>query len=91
VSDSSPLTYLRERTCELDIERTCELDIDRTCELDSGVFALQGLKYFASCAWPMLLRKLGDRWKWKGESWFHYTKVLFVGVVGITEMWFYLV
>ena len=54
-----------------------------------GVFTLQGLKRFSSWAWPMALRKLGNRWK--GESWFHYTKVLFVGVVGNAEMWFYLV
>ena len=54
-----------------------------------GVFTLQGLKRFASCAWPTVLRKLGIRLKGKGESWFHYTNVLFVGVVRIAEMWFY--
>jgi len=41
-----------------------------------GVYAMQGLKTFAACAWPMVLRKLGNRWKWKGESWFQYRKVL---------------
>jgi len=35
------------------------------------------IQRFASCAWPMVLQKLGNKWKWKGESWFHYTKVLF--------------
>jgi len=55
-----------------------------------GVFTLQGTRRFASCVWFMVLRKLGNRWKCKGESWFHYTKVLFVDVVGITKMWFYL-
>jgi len=25
-----------------------------------GVFTLQGLERFASCAWPMVLRKLGN-------------------------------
>jgi len=54
-----------------------------------SVVALQGLKRIAACAWPMVLRKLGNRWKCKGESWFHCTKVLCVGVVGIAEMWFY--
>jgi len=24
---------------------------------------------FASWVWPMVLRKLGNRWKWKGEAW----------------------
>jgi len=56
-----------------------------------GVFTLQGLKRFAVWVWPMVLGKLGNRWKWKGEAWFHYTKVLSVRVVGIAEMWFYLV
>jgi len=45
----------------------------------------------ASYALPIALRKLGNRWKWKGESRFHYTKVFFVGVVGFVEMWFYFV
>jgi len=56
-----------------------------------GRFYTARTQRFASCAWPMVLRKLGNRWKWEGESWFHYTKVLFVGVVGIAEMWFYAV
>jgi len=55
------------------------------------LFALQGTRRFASCAWPTVLWRLGNRWKWKGESWFHYRKVLFVGVVEIIETWFYLV
>ena len=33
----------------------------------------------------------GNRWKWKGESWLHYRNVLFISVVGIAEMWSYLV
>jgi len=37
------------------------------------------------------IAKAGNRWIWKGESWFHYRKVLFVGVVEIVETWFYLV
>jgi len=52
---------------------------ERTCELDTA--------RFVSWVWPMVLRKLGNRWKWKGEAWFHYTKVLFVGVIGIADMW----
>jgi len=55
-----------------------------------GVFTLQGLKD--------LLRALGlcycESWEIgenEDESRFHYTKVLFVGVVGIADMWFYLV
>ena len=73
VSDSSPLAYLRERTCELDI----------------GAFL--HCKEFEDLlrAWPTVLRKLGNRWKRKGESWFHYRKVPFIGVVGIAEMWFH--
>jgi len=45
VSDSSPLAYLRERTCKLDI----------------GRFYTARTQRFASCAWPMVLRKLGNR------------------------------
>jgi len=56
-----------------------------------GRFNTARTQRFFSCVWPMVLRKLGNRWKWKGETWFHYTKALFVGVVGIAEMWFYLV
>ena len=56
-----------------------------------GRFYTARTQKIAACAWPMVWRKLGNRWKWKGESWFHYTNVLFVGVVGIAEMWFYLV
>jgi len=55
-----------------------------------GVFTLQGIRRFASCDWSTVLRKLGKRLKWKGESWFHYRNVLFVGAVGIAETWFYL-
>ena len=33
---------------------------------------MQRIRRFASCDWPMVLRKQGNRWKWKGESWFHY-------------------
>ena len=55
-----------------------------------GRFYTARTQRFTSWVWPMVLRKLGNRWKWKGEAWFHYTKVLFVGVVGIAEMWFYL-
>ena len=63
-----------------------------TCELDIGVFLhCKKLKKFASYTWPMVLWKLGNRWKWKGESWFHDGKVLFVGVVGIAITWFHLV
>jgi len=40
--------------------------------------------------WLTVRQKVRDRLKWKGESWFHYRKVLFVGVVGIAETWFYL-
>jgi len=32
------------------------------------VFTLQGTRRFASCAWPMVLRKLGNRWKWRADS-----------------------
>jgi len=56
-----------------------------------GRFYTARTQRFVSLAWRMVLQKLGNRWKWKGEAWFHYTKVLFVGVVGIAEMWFYLV
>ena len=56
-----------------------------------GRFYTARTQRFASCSWPMVLRKLRNRWKWKGESWFHNRKVLFVGVVGIAEMWFCLV
>jgi len=42
-----------------------------------GVFTLQGTRRFASCVWFIVLRNLGNRWKGKGENWFHYTKVLF--------------
>ena len=56
-----------------------------------GRFYTARTQRFASWVWPMVLRKLGIRWKWEGEAWFHYTKVLFVGVVGIAEMSFYLV
>jgi len=56
-----------------------------------GSFYTARTQRFASWVWPMVLRKLGNRWKWKGEAWFRYTKVLFVGVVGIAEMWFCLV
>ena len=48
VSHSSPLAHLRERNL-------------RTRYW--GAFTLQGLKRFASWAWPMVLRKLGNRWK----------------------------
>jgi len=44
-----------------------------------GVFTLQGIRRFASCVLPMVLRKLGNMLKWKGESWFHYRKALFIG------------
>ena len=54
-----------------------------------SVFTMQVTRRFASCVWPTVLWKLGHRWKWKGESWFNYRKVLFVGAVGITETWFY--
>ena len=37
-----------------------------------GRFYIARTQRFASCAWPMVLRKLRNRWKWKGESWFHY-------------------
>jgi len=56
-----------------------------------GRFHTSRTQRFTSWVWPMVRRKLGNRWKWKSESWFHYTKVLFVGVIGIAEMWFYLV
>ena len=56
-----------------------------------GRFHTARTQRFASWVWPMVLRKLVNRWKWKGEAWFHYTKVLFAGAVGIAEMWFYLV
>jgi len=75
VSDSSPLAYLCERTCKLKL----------------GVLTLQGTQRFASCAWPVVLWKLGNRLKWKGESWFHYRELLFAGVLRIAETWFYLV
>ena len=55
-----------------------------------GRFYTARTQIFASWVWPMVLRRLENRWKWKVEAWFHYTKVLFVGVVGIAEMWFYL-
>ena len=57
-----------------------------------GCFYSARTQRFASWVWPMVLRRLGNRWKWKGESCF-CTKVLFVhvGIVGIAEMWFYLV
>ena len=58
VSGSSPLAYLRERICELDI----------------GAFLHCKDWRFASCAWPMVLRKPGNRWKWKDECWFHCIK-----------------
>jgi len=54
-----------------------------------GVFTLQGIRRFASCDWPTVLRKLENRWKWKRERWFHYRKELFVGVVSSAETWFY--
>jgi len=44
VSDSSPLAYLRERTSELDI----------------GAFLHCKDSRFASCDWPVVLRKLGN-------------------------------
>ena len=56
-----------------------------------GRFYIARTQRFASLVWPMVLWKLGNMWKWKGEAWFHCTKVLFVGVVGNAEMWFYLV
>jgi len=56
-----------------------------------GVFTLQGIRRFASCDSPIVLGEAGIGWKWKGENWFHYRKVLFIGVVGIAETWFYLV
>jgi len=40
-----------------------------------GVFTLQGTRRFPSCDWPMVWRKLGNRWKWRGGSWFHHRKV----------------
>jgi len=43
MSDSSPLAYLHERTCELDI----------------GAFLHHKDSRFALCTWPMVLRKLG--------------------------------
>ena len=74
VSDSSPLVYLRERTCGLDI----------------GAFYCKDSKIcFVRLAYG--IAKAGNGWKWKGESWFHYRKVLCVGVGGIAETWFYLV
>ena len=42
-----------------------------------GVFTLQETQRIAACAWPMVLRNRGNRWKWKGGSCFHCTKVLF--------------
>ena len=51
-----------------------------------SVFTLQATRRFASCSWPMVLRKLGNRWKWKGESWFHCRKVFFLGLVGIADV-----
>jgi len=48
------------------------------------------LSHAITGTWSMVLRKLGNGWKLKGESWFHYRKVLFVVVVGIAETWFYL-
>jgi len=54
-----------------------------------GCFYTARTQRFASWVWPVVLRKLVNRWKWKGEAWFHYSKVLFAGVVGIAEMWFY--
>jgi len=53
-----------------------------------SVFGLEGTQRLASCAWAMVMLKLGNRWKWKGECWFHYRNVLFVGAVGIAEAWF---
>ena len=41
-----------------------------------GRFYTATTQRIAACAWPMVLRKLGNRWKWEGESWFHYTNVL---------------
>ena len=38
-----------------------------------GRFYTARTQRFASCAWLMVLRKLRNRWKWKGESWFNYT------------------
>jgi len=76
-----------------DAERFVTLGLPSWTQLRTrywGVFTLQGIRRFASCAWPMVLRKLGNRWKWKSESWFHYRKVLFVGAVGIAETWLYL-
>jgi len=51
-----------------------------------GVFTLQGIRRFPLCTWPMILRKLVNRWKWNGESWFYERNVLFVDSVGIAEM-----
>jgi len=76
VSDSPPLAYLRERTCELAIGAFLH------CKDSKDLLRVLGL---------LVWRKLGNRWNWKGESWFYYTKVLFAGVVAIAEMWFYLV
>ena len=42
-----------------------------------GRFYTARTQRFASCAWPMILRKLGNSLKWKGESWFHKHKGAF--------------
>jgi len=70
------LAYLRERTCELDIGAFLH------CKEFEDLLRALGLWYCESWAY-------GNRWKWKGESWFHYRKVLFIGEVGIAETWFY--
>jgi len=73
------------------IRRPCLTFVNALVNSILGRFYTARTQRFVACAWPMVLRKQGIRWKWKGESWFHYTKVLFVCVVGISEMWFYLV
>jgi len=42
--------------------------VNALANLILGCFYTARTQRFASWVWPMVLRKLGSRWKWKGES-----------------------